>query len=1498
MPSGETGPADGPAPPGKLARSTQVALGSGAMAPIAPPVHSGGAPRGVFGTSDDGAARDRQATPASVKSPFPARPPGRIPLGPEVDLPAPKVGARAAKATPGGRSPSLPAPTGAFGPPGELDLPDVDLPDVDVPDVDLLDGDLPDVDLPATASRPRSPFGQTLFGGGSGPRPPAASAKGRPGAFENLPARKAPGREPVVDLPARKKPPIAPPLTSTRAGADDGVDLPRPKGQRPERPVPSSTFDNLPARKNRTASPTTPSLPSPFAPGVLGKRSAEDGGVDLPVRKGAKEVEITLDDDAGTPPSPGPSAAGPSARGSSASVPANRPVPRRGFTDLDLPLPRGRQPVAPAPIVDLPAPRGPVVDLPAAKARFEELDLPMPKAASPTGESEFGHIDLPAPRSQTRTGGGDFGAIDLPRLKDEADFGDLGFGSPSRTEAGFGDVDLPVVKSGGGGLGGGGFGDVDLPAAKRPGRSSLADDGLFDDLDLPAPIGLVDLPAPAADLPRPKDFSELDLPAPQSVGRGSVDLPRVRGENVDLPRAQEAGFGSLDLPQAQTAGFGSLDYPRAQESGFGSLDLPVPRAPGGGSIDYPANLEADLPLPLGDDDDAIRAGAGGVQFGEIDLGDSEGVLGDAMEFGDIPQEREGHVAARVSMEPEIGLAAGGERVFTRAARPAVDAPKEKKKGRKGGAAMVATLVLALLVAGGGVALGFTPHGYFGMYFLEQFLPEAGDDAAVQSVVNEAQELASSDTFTDVRASLSKLGAARRQMGLHRGLLARSLLHESLYQVRFGDDSASAGRIGRLVSRLEQRGHEAPGIHLALAAHYLQGGHLDRAQSELGRVRDPSDPYVGLVGGELALARGEPEEAVAAFRQSLEAGGATRAQWGIARSRLLSGPGEEAHAAVEATLGASPRHAGALVAKARMAWEAGERDEALVHARRAAGTEEVDGESIHTNAMERAQAWTLIGRIEEQLGSRGRARTAYEAALAANPHQPAALLGAGRLLLHEGRYQDAIARFRAVIDSGTDQPDEGGAGRTLQTEAKLGAARAMIALEMYEEARTLLQELLAVQSEDPDVVLYLGKVSEAAEDNTAAEQNYREAIRLAPERFDGYVALAELFFEADRDRDADAVLTQARQRVAESAAMRRMLGEMELARNELTDAESEFRRAIELDASDLSALFGLGVTLRRSGKLEEAERRFGELAARDEAWPGLALERGLVYEAQGRSARAVEMYQRALEERPGDVDLELRVGAALVAAGRIEEAEEKLEKVMEERPNSPEAEHFMGRVLFARGDLPGAMQHLIRAVGLDGTRAEFHLYVAWAALEQGQLGRAKESVQLALDRDPSLGDAYWIRGRTRVQTAEVRDALTDLRRALELKPSRFEAYAAMGDAYDQLRQMSDAIRSYERALEQDAERGYWWYRLGQLRMDAGQRGEAQTALRRATTIGDREVPQPGWLADAHRLEGDALRYGGDRAQAIQHYQRYLELAPENAIDRRVIEDQLADMGASQ
>jgi tetratricopeptide (TPR) repeat protein len=780
------------------------------------------------------------------------------------------------------------------------------------------------------------------------------------------------------------------------------------------------------------------------------------------------------------------------------------------------------------------------------------------------------------------------------------------------------------------------------------------------------------------------------------------------------------------------------------------------------------------------------------------------------------------------------------------------------------------------------------------------LPEAGDPTFARQAIEKSEKLASPDTYLGIKRSLKELGEARGKVGLNRELLTRGLLHESLFIVRFGDDANSAAHAAAIMKRLEERSFKAPGMALgraADAARRKQWGEVPALIAQ-ARAEAPSDPYVELVAGEAALATGKLPDAEKAFRKALQHGAGARAQWGLARTALRGTDVDAQVAAVNETLKLSPMHAEARIAEARILWQQGKEDRALHLLRVALGLEPTEEDQyLWTSKVAVAAGYGLLGYVHESRGRLHDARQAYEQALAADPYRVDALLGSGRVLLRERRFADAQARFEAALTAAT----KGGenptmlSGRKADAEAQLGIGRALMGIDRANDAKVKLLELSKQKADDPEVVLALGEAEQALGNTDAAEGMFRKSIELAPKRFDGYLSLSQLFFKKGDAAKASEVLNDAATKVEETAEMRRMLGQSELARNRLESAVHEFKRALELDPHDTDAMFGMAIAQRKHGELDQAEKTLAEIEKRDPGFGGLAEQSGLLFEAKGDFKKAVEAYRSALEKDPGDNALLLRLGAAQVSSGDYDNAEQTLAKVVREMPNSAEAEYFIGRIAFARGRTPDALTHFDRAVGLEGTRGEFHLYVARASLEMGNLGRTLEEIQAAMNYDPNLGDAYWVRAVVRLRMGAVKDALNDLNKALKLNPGRTEAYAVRGDCYEQLRQLPEAIAAYRTALGRDPARGEWWYRLAMLGADSGNRGEADASVKRAIEIGDKTDPMPYWLPDAYRLAGENAEARSDRTGSIRLYKRYVEIAATAAIDRREIEKKLKGWG---
>jgi tetratricopeptide (TPR) repeat protein len=609
--------------------------------------------------------------------------------------------------------------------------------------------------------------------------------------------------------------------------------------------------------------------------------------------------------------------------------------------------------------------------------------------------------------------------------------------------------------------------------------------------------------------------------------------------------------------------------------------------------------------------------------------------------------------------------------------------------------------------------------------------------------------------------------------------------------------------------------------------------------------------------------------------------------------MLSGDVDKARAAVNAATTASPMDAGALAMRAQLAWDK-DRDEAAAMKDLSLVT---DGKAkAHASAIDQARAYSLQGWIHLSRGRVAEARTAFDTASKLDPSSGSALLGQGEVFYKEGRFSEALSHFDTAIQKDPTNP-----------RAVVDDAKTKIALEHLADAKA---QLLAARQTMPKsllVALWLGKAEETLGNRKPAEADYIDAIGLVdPKAEDAilpYMALAELLANGGRADEAAAKLAEAQKNLPDSAGMQRALGAVAAVQGNYDEAIRHYQAAVTKDPQDLTSRFQLGVTYRKMQKLDEAGAAFQAVADADKDYPQLSVERGLLAQQTGHVDQALAEFAAALAKAPDDLEVQLHVGEALVLIGKVEDALVTLRKVIVKKSQSAEANHFLGRAMFMQGtDMVGAKKYLQKAVDIDANEAEYHMYVAWIANESGDLGTADIEIHKALAINKLLPEAYWQRGALLRVKAAVDDAIKDLNKALQLKPTLYQAHAELAQCYADKNDVNAAMAQWRMALAGDGDRPFWNYRYGKLLLDRGTYAEAAQHLAIATAWAAKieaeksKTDRPSWAIPAEFAAGVALQKSGKKAEAIEHYKRFLDLAPPNSPDKRDAMAALQAMGA--
>ncbi|MCG8461710.1 MAG: tetratricopeptide repeat protein, partial [Holophagales bacterium] len=270
-----------------------------------------------------------------------------------------------------------------------------------------------------------------------------------------------------------------------------------------------------------------------------------------------------------------------------------------------------------------------------------------------------------------------------------------------------------------------------------------------------------------------------------------------------------------------------------------------------------------------------------------------------------------------------------------------------------------------------------------------------------------------------------------------------------------------------------------------------------------------------------------------------------------------------------------------------------------------------------------------------------------------------------------------------------------------------------------------------------------------------------------------------------------------------ALARISLGLVLLEKGDLDSAESELRRALELEPSNAEAWTGLGRAHEARKEWQEAESHYRTAS---ELQPEEVEYLGLLYHRTGRYEEAARAFSRYLEISPDSFRTRSNLGVVLYMQGHLSEASEQFQKALEIRPD-PTLYANIGTICFTQGLYARSVSAFEDALRHGGSNH----YLLWG----------------------NLGDAHrWNPGQEEEARAAYRRAVQLLDEKLSAQPEdptlrtrRVLYLAKLGDC-------DEAISDIHRLEGLPAEDGNAWFRLAVAHEVCRRRGDALDALEKA------------------------------------------------------------------
>ncbi len=283
------------------------------------------------------------------------------------------------------------------------------------------------------------------------------------------------------------------------------------------------------------------------------------------------------------------------------------------------------------------------------------------------------------------------------------------------------------------------------------------------------------------------------------------------------------------------------------------------------------------------------------------------------------------------------------------------------------------------------------------------------------------------------------------------------------------------------------------------------------------------------------------------------------------------------------------------------------------------------------------------------------------------------------------------------------------------------------------------------------------------------------------------------------------------------------------------------------------------------------------AARTQTNAGVTLKRS------GKLNEAIACFRQAAQLDPAQYAAHFQLGSLLAQTGSFEEAARSLIMAIQLRPDAPEAINNLGAVFRGIGSHERAVVCFRKALDLQPNHAPALSNLGSSLAALGRHTEAIAALQRATRHDPSLADAYVNLGSALVSAGRCTEAIEACLRALELSPGDPEALLNLGNGYKERGQLALAEATYLRAIAAAPGDARAHINLGDAYRDHGKISEAADSYRNAlcaephsTTAYSNmlylhafahDLPQDAELKRARRWETIALPEG-ERAAARQ------------------------------
>jgi tetratricopeptide (TPR) repeat protein len=474
------------------------------------------------------------------------------------------------------------------------------------------------------------------------------------------------------------------------------------------------------------------------------------------------------------------------------------------------------------------------------------------------------------------------------------------------------------------------------------------------------------------------------------------------------------------------------------------------------------------------------------------------------------------------------------------------------------------------------------------------------------------------------------------------------------------------------------------------------------------------------------------------------------------------------------------------------WRYGEAVLALRQARQGDPSQLGDAARLLAEVARRRPSWarvpTLEAEVSELEGNAERALEKYLRAVELGERQPTVIRRAVQLLSERRRYLEAEQLLGRLQEQ---MPLTGDLQRLASAVSQHTRGR--------ERALELARQAVADEPDDPHHRLWLGQLLWSMRHVEEAEQAFREAVRVADDIPDTWVALVQHLARTRQTEAANAALEEAAKKLPPDQAPI-ALAQCYEALGRHDRAEQYYRAALAAQPGDIRVLRNAAAFYLRVNQPHKAEPALRKVldpqtkaAPEEVAWARRSLALGLAMKGGADQFRgALALLDKNAQ---GGLSVEDQRAKAVVLAtrpGRRREAIRLLEDLAGRQPPTADEQFLLAQLYEADRDWPRARDRMLSLLAAHGDNPHYLAYFVRGLLRHGEVTAARDWLERLEKVEPASFRTAEIKARVLVQLSRQDEAVALLRAVARQDPV-FIRHAARG--LDELGQKADAEELY-------------------------------------------------------------------------------------------------------